>query len=101
MSINIARNIVYLLQEQYDELITTGQTITDGGTTVTYSENDTYIVPEQYDSTPTAGSMNPVTSEGIKIALDSKQDKLTPGSGISIVNGVISVNFEQYDGSVS
>ena len=35
-----------------------------------------------FDNTPTAGSSNPVTSEGIKSAIDTKQDTLTVLQGI-------------------
>ena len=45
---------------------------------------DLGIQPElTFDSTPTAGSSNPVTSGGVKTALDAKQDTLTIDSALS------------------
>ena len=54
-----------------------------------------------FDSAPTAGSTNPVTSEGIKTALDEKQDTLTAGSGIDITNKVISAVLPTSDPGVN
>ena len=42
------------------------------------------------DGTPTSGSSKPVTSGGVYTALAGKQNTLTAGNGISIVNNVIS-----------
>lgn len=39
-----------------------------------------------FDSTPTASSNNPVTSGGIKTALDEKQDVLVSGTNIKTIN---------------
>lgn len=39
-----------------------------------------------FDSTPTAGSNNPVTSGGVKTALDEKQDTLVSGTNIKTIN---------------
>ena len=36
--------------------------------------------------------------EKMKSALANKQDKLTPGTGIQIVNGVISVSLDNAEG---
>jgi len=37
----------------------------------------TYLEAHGFDETPTAGSTKPVTSRGIKTALDAKQDTIT------------------------
>ncbi len=50
------------------------------------SETELYLVPDEIDDTPTSGSENPVTSDGIKTALDTKQDKLESGTSIKTIN---------------
>ena len=46
-----------------------------------------------FDTTPTAGSNNPVTSDGIKKELDKKQNSLTAGDNITIsADNVISAD---------
>lgn len=39
-----------------------------------------------FDNVPTSGSTNPVTSDGIKTALDNKQDALVSGTNIKTIN---------------
>ncbi len=51
------------------------------------SETELYLVPDEIDDTPTSGSENPVTSDGIKTALDAKQDTLVSGTNIKTING--------------
>ena len=51
------------------------------------SETELYLVPDEIDDTPTSGSTNPVTSDGIKTALDAKQDTLISGTNIKSING--------------
>ena len=43
-----------------------------------------------FDSAPTAGSTNPVTSDGIKTELNAKQNSLTAGDNITIDGSTIS-----------
>ena len=43
-----------------------------------------------FDSAPKAGSTNPVTSDGIKTAIDAKQNSLTAGNNITIDGSTIS-----------
>lgn len=50
------------------------------------SETELYLVPDEIDNTPTSGSTNPVTSDGIKTALDTKQDTLVSGTNIKTIN---------------
>ena len=45
-----------------------------------------------FDNTPTSGSNNPVISSGIKSALDTKQNTLVAGNGITISGNVISAS---------
>lgn len=49
---------------------------------------DSFTAQEKltFDSTPTAGSNNPVTSGGVKTALDRKQDALVSGTNIKTIN---------------
>ena len=56
--------------------------------TVTDTEKATWNAKQSaltFDSTPTANSTNPVTSEGVKTALDEKQSTIT-GAATSITN---------------
>lgn len=46
-----------------------------------------YQTPLTFDTTPTASSTNPVTSGGVKTALDGKQATLVSGTNIKTVNG--------------
>ena len=48
-----------------------------------------------FDDTPTQGSFNPVTSNGIYSAIEQKQGSLVAGDNITIENGVIS--SQHYD----
>lgn len=49
---------------------------------------DSFVAQEKltFDSTPTTGSQNPVTSNGIKTAIDRKQDALVSGTNIKTIN---------------
>lgn len=50
------------------------------------SETELYLVPDEIDDAPTSGSTNPVTSDGIKTALDTKQATLVSGTNIKTIN---------------
>jgi hypothetical protein len=51
-----------------------------------------------FDTAPTAGSTNPVTSGGIKTALDAKQDVFTIiNADLSTTEGTVTVSIEQGD----
>ena len=54
--------------------LATNNTYRYGGSDIGFVELSAAL---EFDSTPTAGSSNPVTSDGIKTALDAKQDTLT------------------------
>lgn len=54
------------------------------------SETELYLVPDEIDSSPTSGSDNPVTSDGIYNALQRKADK---------VSNAVSGNFAGLDAS--
>jgi hypothetical protein len=41
------------------------------------SDTELYLIPDEIDSIPTANSTNTVTSGGVKLALDAKQDAIT------------------------
>lgn len=49
-----------------------------------------------FDSAPTEDSTNPVTSGGVFTALESKQDTLTAGEGITIEGNEISAEGKEY-----
>lgn len=58
------------------------------------SKKETSITLQEkltFDATPTENSANPVKSSGVYTALQSKQNTLTAGTGISIENDTISV----------
>lgn len=59
-----SKNIVYLSQAQYQELIT-NQTITVDGVTVTYDENDIYVTPQAEPVTDVRVAGASVTANGV------------------------------------
>jgi hypothetical protein len=65
--------------DDLEDLIPTGASVTNQLTSKSYV--DTQIATKQdpltFDNVPTAGSSNPMTSDGIKTALDNKQTVLT------------------------
>lgn len=69
MSESLLGNTVYLTNDEYSALIASGSVTLASGNAVTYSENDIYIVPEVLDVTPTSGSTNGVTSNGVYDAI--------------------------------
>jgi tellurite resistance-related uncharacterized protein len=59
-----------------------------------------YVISSEltFDTTPTAGSTNPVTSGGIKTALNAKQDAFTiVEADASITGSTATVSIEQGD----
>lgn len=68
------KNVIYLSNEDYETLVTTG-TVTVGGDTLTYDEtNNVYVTPEETASATNAGLM----SAADKIKLDG----IAPGAGV-------------------
>ena len=59
-----SKQIVYLSQSQYAELITNG-TITVDGVTVTYNENDIYVTPQAEPVTDVRVNGTSVTANGV------------------------------------
>ena len=51
------KNVIYLSNEDYETLVSTG-TVTIDGTTLTYDENNVYITPEKLASTTEDGLMS-------------------------------------------
>ena len=47
------------------------------------SETELYLVPDEIDDTPTSGRKNPVTSDGLKKALDTKEESANKVTSIS------------------
>lgn len=87
---SFAKEIVYLSDEQYQELVTNGS-ITVGGTTVVYNENTLYVTPQQHPyikpSTGIPGSdlaedMFATNSEMQEIILDYGGSELDPEEDI-------------------
>ena len=69
--------VVYLSEAQKETLFTQGS-ITVGGTTITYSDNDLYVTPSAIDLAPVAQSSNLVTSGGVYTALEEKAPLASP-----------------------
>ena len=61
---NYAKNIVYLSQAQYAELIA-NQSITVDGVTVTYNENDIYVTPQAEPVTDVRVNETSVVTNGV------------------------------------
>lgn len=61
---NYSKNIVYLSQAQYQELITNG-TITVNDVTVTYNENDIYVTPQAEPVTDVRVNGTSISSGGV------------------------------------
>ena len=81
------RDVIYLSNEDYDILVSTG-TVTINGTTITYNENDVYITPEVLASSQNNGLM----SSSDKIKLNGIQVVTTSGSQ-SVSDGTNTLNF--------
>ena len=58
------KNVIYLSNEDYETLVSTG-TVTIDGTTLTYDENNVYITPESLASTTEDGLMS--ASDKVKL----------------------------------
>lgn len=65
----------------------TGPLKTINGQSLTGTGNIEVQDPLTFDNTPTAGSSNPVTSDGVFISLNTKQNTLTSGTNIKTING--------------
>jgi len=61
---NYSKNIVYLSQQQYKDLIT-NQSITVDGVTIEYNENDIYVTPQSEPVTDVIVNGNSVNNNGI------------------------------------
>lgn len=93
-----SKQIVYLSQAQYQELITNG-TITVDGVTVTYDENDIYVTPQAEPVTDVRVNGTSVSSSGVaNIPIASEQAygavKYSGSgyNGIMNMGGIISIN---------
>ena len=99
-----SKQIVYLSQAQYAELIANG-TITVDGVTVTYDENDIYVTPQAEPVTDVRINGTSITANGIAnipLATDtshagvvkapSESQRLTQGTGVHVnSSGLLSV----------
>ena len=83
-----SKQIVYLSQSQYAELIANGS-ITVDGVTVTYDENDIYVTPQAEPVTDVQIAGTSITNNGVaNVPLASISDngvvKIHPGGGLAI-----------------
>lgn len=99
---NYSKNIVYLSQAQYQELIT-NQTITVDGVTVTYNENDIYVTPQAEPVTDVRVNGTSITQSGLANIPVADQNtfgvaKIWQPYGIRLYNGTLRINpaQEQY-----
>lgn len=87
-----SKQIVYLSQAQYAELIANG-TITVDGVTVTYNKNDIYVTPQAEPVTDVRVAGTSVAANGvadIPVASTSQSGTVIvggPGYGLNITNG--------------
>ena len=68
-------NIVYISNEDYATLLTTG-TVTVDGVTITYSPNDVYITPDTAYTKPADGIPETDLSESVQESLDKADSAL-------------------------
>ena len=69
------KNVIYLSNEDYETLVSTG-TVTIDGETLTYDENNVYITPDKLAST---------TEDGLMSAVDkSKLDNIESGAQVNV-----------------
>lgn len=69
------KNVIYLSNEDYETLVSTG-TVTIDGETLTYDENNVYITPDKLAST---------TEDGLMSAADkSKLDNIESGAQVNV-----------------
>lgn len=78
------KDVIYLSNEDYETLVSTG-TVTIDGDTLTYDENNVYITPEIVASSTQDGLM----SASDKIKLDSVETTYLPLTGGEITGNVI------------
>ena len=68
-SSRLLQNIYFLSQSEYNTLYSEGKVTNTNYGTITYSDADLYLVADEYDTTPTSGSTNLVTSDGVYQAI--------------------------------
>ena len=94
-----SKNIVYLSQAQYQELIT-NNTITVNGVTVTYNENDIYVTPQAEPVTDVKINGSSIGSNGvanIPIASSSTLGVIKKGTGTIIgTDGAIRLDWPNW-----
>ena len=66
---SLLQNIYFLSQSEYNTLYSEGKVTSTNYGTITYSDADLYLVADEYDTTPTSGSTNLVTSNGVYQAI--------------------------------
>ena len=93
---NYSKQIVYLSQAQYQELITNG-TITVDGVTVTYNENDIYVTPQAEPVTDVRVNGTSISSGGVANIPMADQNtagvsKVWQPYGIKLYNGALRIN---------
>ena len=80
------KNVIYLSNEDYETLVTTG-TVTIGDTTLTYDEDNLYITPEKEATTTEAGLMSAsdkVKLNGLKSGTQLYKHTLTNSQSLQI-----------------
>ena len=69
------KNVIYLSNEDYEILVSTG-TVTIDGETLTYDENNVYVTPDKLASS---------TEDGLMSATDkSKLDNIESGAEVNV-----------------
>ena len=84
---NLLQNIYFLSQSEYNTLYSEGKVTSTNYGTITYSDADLYLVADEYDTTPTSGSTNLVTSNGVYQAIKTVES--TAASAASAVSAAL------------
>lgn len=92
---NYSKKIVYLSNEQYQNLVT-NQTITVDGNIITYNENDIYVTPQTAPVTDVQVNSTSIVNNGvanIPLATTSTAGvgKISNDYGISITSGIFRI----------
>lgn len=81
----LLQNIYFLSQSDYNTLYSEGKVTTTNYGTITYSDADLYLVADEYDTTPTSGSTNLVTSDGVYQAIKTVESTAATAASAALV----------------
>lgn len=86
------KNVIYLSNEDYETLVSTG-TVTIDGETLTYDENNVYVTPDKLASTTEDGLMS--SSDKVKLnTITGVTNTVTSGSTDVVTSGAVYTAIE-------